>query len=176
MGRVVAHGGLLFVVLSFAGCDTSRRAESEAERSSWTILAESEAEALRKPCSRPFPAGLQGEWLPNSEEVQQAESRIGAALDAAFHRLETNDPAIRLQDYRRQYFGFWRKGEQVLYVNAVASDPSEEGNEDWRTRAFSMCDGGTRSFGAVFDLSGQTFDSFYFDGSYAGPLPGGGGR
>ena len=37
-----------------------------------------------------------------------------------------------------------------------------------------MCDGGTQSYGAVFDLSHQAFDSFYFNGAFQGRLPGGG--
>jgi hypothetical protein len=74
-----------------------------------------------------------------------------------------------LTAYRRQYAGFVRGGQPVLYVNAITDWP-----DDWRKRAVRPCDGGPKSFGAVFDVRGGAFDSFVFNGEFTGPMEGGG--
>lgn len=134
----------------------------------WTVLRGSEAEVLRQPCSRPFPGGLTSAWSPGSPDVLAAEAKLARSLGAALDRLKDKQ-AIPLTAYRRQYAGFVRNGQRVLYVNGIADWP-----DDWRRRAVRMCDGGPKSFGAIFDVGGGTFDSFVFNGEFTGPVEGGG--
>jgi hypothetical protein len=126
----------------------------------WTILTGDEAERLRYPCSRSFPDGLDGTWSPTSVDVGKAESRLGDALDAAFRRLPIGIEAWRPPRYMRQYAGFLRNGRKVLYVNGTFV----RATRPWRTVAARMCDGATKSFGAVFDFDRDAFDSFEFNG------------
>ena len=159
--RGLLQSGVAVCAIALMGC----------HREQWTVLTGTEAAALREPCSRPFPKDLQGAWAPTAEDVELAESKIGPAVDGAFGRLKTDRSAFRPSAYRRQYAGYWRNGRHVLYVNGVAGGLANDG---WRSKAVLMCDGGTRSYGAVFDLDRRSFDSFYFNGTFAGPLPGGG--
>jgi hypothetical protein len=159
--RPVIRSGIVLWAIGICGC----------HREPWTVLNGAEAVALRQPCSRPFPDELQGQWAPRKEDVALAESEIGRAVDAAFARLKTDRPPYRPSSYRRQYAGFWRRERRVLYVNGIASGLTDD---RWRSRAASMCDGGTQSYGAVFDLDRRSFDSFYFNGAFSGRLPGGG--
>jgi hypothetical protein len=158
--RLLIRSGIACCAIALVAC----------HREPWTVLSGKEAAALREPCSRPFPDGLQGEWSPRKEDVELAESAIGHEVEAAFGRLKTEKAPFRPSSYRRQYAGYWRSGRRVLYVNAVARGA----DDGWRSQAALMCDGGTQSYGAVFDLDRRSFDSFYFNGSLAGRLPGGG--
>jgi hypothetical protein len=126
----------------------------------WTILAGKEVERLRYPCSRSFPDGLDGTWTPTAADVGKAESRLGDAIDAAFRRLPIGIEAWRPPRYMRQYAGFLRNGRKVLYVNGTFV----RATRPWRTVAARMCDGATKSFGAVFDFDRDAFDSFEFNG------------
>lgn len=141
----------------------------------WTILPRSEAEKMRQPCTRPFPEGLAEWWRPSEAEVERAEKKLPAAIDAAFARLlHAEDRRRRPERYYRQYAGFLRNGKRVLYVNGLWDETA--GNDSLRSRTTygGMCDGGTYFFGAVYDLEKDAFDSFFFNGRYEGQVPGGG--
>ena len=143
----------------------------------WTVLSRHEAEKMKQPCSRPFPDGLGGWWEPSEAEVERAEKKLPAAIDAAFARLWQTDRRRRPDRYYRQYAGFRRNAKRVVYVNAVGSFTSETPEAlfgEWRTTIVNSCDGGTYAFGAVYDLDKDTFDSFFFSGRFEGPVPGGG--
>src|SRR5262249_39905559 len=111
-------------------------------------------------------------------DVERAEKKLPAAIDAAFARLlRAEDRRRRPERYYRQYAGFLRNGKRVLYVNARASLAEISGRdtqENWRTTILDFCDGGTYAFGAVYDLEKDNFDSFFFSGRYEGQVPGGG--
>jgi len=92
--------------------------------------------------------------MPTAGDVARAEKHLEAAIDAAFARLD-DEREQRPLAYSRQYAGFLRDGHRVLYVDAGPS---------------AMCDGGASSFGAVFDLERDAFDSFSFSGRADGPL------
>jgi hypothetical protein len=127
----------------------------------WTRLSGAEAAALRDTCSRPFPGGLYGEWIPRESDILIAESRLESAFDAAFARRK-NGSAYPRPRYRRQYAGFYRDSQRVLYINAIAE---EDAGKEWRTNAVWMCDGGIGTYGAVFDMTRGAFDFFEFNGS-----------
>lgn len=155
IGRAVRDAGRSTLLLCFflwtAGCHSTPVP--------WTVLSGAEAVALQETCSRPFPKGLYGEWLPHEEDILMAELRLDAAIDAAYGRGTAGRPAFSL--YRRQYAGYWRDGLRVLYINAVAPDAA---SGKWRTKAVMICDGGMITYGALFDLNRQAFDFFFFNG------------
>jgi hypothetical protein len=160
----------LIVVLFISGlnCGRQSRESSTAPRDPWTILSADEADRFRRLCSRPFPKALSGTWQPSTSDVMRAEARLDATLDRAFSRLPS-DRGHRPPRYLRQYGGFWRGGRRVLYVHGFAA-----GHEtNWRSKAaVGLCDGGTMSFGGVYNLDDDSFDSFCFDVMESGRLPG----
>lgn len=133
---------------------------------------------MRQPCSRPFPAGLAGSWEPSEADIERAEAKLPSAIQAALLRLRPEDRRQSPTRYYRQYAGFLRDGRRVLYVNAVADAVERAaGNSTlpgWRETLVNICDGGSVTFGAVYDLEKDAIDSFFFNGSFAGRLPGGG--
>jgi hypothetical protein len=145
----------------------------------WTVLPINEAVKMKEPCSRPFPKGLSGSWMPTAEDIARAEVKLPKAIDAAFGRLRGKDRHARPDRHYRQYAGFLRNGKRVLYVQGLGRDMDDEPgwkafSESWRSRFVSFCDSGRGSFGAVYNLDKGAFDTFVFDGTFAGPLPGGG--
>jgi hypothetical protein len=126
----------------------------------WTVLERSQADKLRKPCSREFPQNLVGYWVPSNGDLAEVEAALDPLLKVEFQRR----PWMTSQGpYLRQYGGFERSGHRVIYVNAVADAAS-----DWRTRAVNICDGGAISFGAVYDLATHRYDWFQTNGPYNG--------
>ena len=145
----------------------------------WTLLPTTEAGKMNQPCSRPFPAGLVGSWEPSEADIERAEAKLSGAIKAAFLLLRPEDRRQSPDRYYRQYAGFLRDGKRVLYVNAVSIDdverpPGNSMSHEWRQRIVNICDGGSVSFGAVYDLDKDAIDSFFFNGTVAGRLPGGG--
>ena len=130
----------------------------------WTVLPESEVRALRQPCSRDFPEGLTGYWAPGKADLVDVERQIDAlvARELAAQYGDADDEQDRLR-YRRQYVGFERAGQRVIYVNAVAA-----GSHSWRRHTVNICDGSVISFGAVYDPTRHRFDWFMFNGPYNG--------
>ncbi|HEY1268934.1 MAG TPA: hypothetical protein VGH16_16880 [Candidatus Binatia bacterium] len=145
----------------------------------WTILPKKEAEKMRQPCSRPLLKELGSVWEPSEANIERAEKKLPAAIDAAFARLSRPEDRRRRPDrYYRQYAGFLRNGKRVIYVSATGVDKNinEIDTREWRTAEILACDTGTYSFSAVYDIEKDRFDLFWFSGRYEGPVPGGGWR
>ena len=143
-----------------------------------TVLPFDEARKMRHPCSRPFPPGLDGWWKPKSDDIERADRKLTNAVDAAFQRLEAKRREHRPDRYYRQYAGFLRDGKRVLYVNALGRQLSDGErwwkieSRGWRDEFHNICDGGTTTFGAVYDLGKDAFDSFMFNGTIGGGFEG----
>ena len=135
----------------------------------WSVLPQTEAQKLTRPCSREFPAGLTGFWTPDARDVAAAEAALPAAIEEAFRSRPPGHDGWRPNHYHRQYAGFLRAGRRVIYVNAVGHEIGEEFSSfmlgDLDTRAQVICDGGEITFGAVFDPQRGGFDSFAFNGA-----------
>lgn len=152
-------GATLIIAVALLSCDSDGK--------NWTALSEQEAHVLIQPCSRSFPKGLSGYWMPERTEIQLAETRFQEALTRSLRRVAKSEHESVPPAWYTQYAGFFRNGRKVIYVNAVRSDVMVEG---WRDRAIVMCDGGIGSFGAVLDLDRDVVDSFEFNGSIGGPI------
>jgi hypothetical protein len=165
-------GQLLWIAISAVSAGGCHRKESHIAQPAdpnWTILKGTEAESLRKPCSRPFPPGLTGEWSPSVDDVARAEAKSFEATSDALDRLPPIARTTTPDLYRHQYAGFMRNGRRVLYLNAVVG-----GGHGWRLKAKDVCDGGLIAFGTVFDLDRDAFETVVFNGALGGPLVGGG--
>jgi|SRR5215213_4302047 len=167
--RILVIGTVLGVLI--LGCRTDEY---------WTILPPAEAAMMNRPCTRPFPEGLAGSWEPSKAEIERAERKLPGAMDAAFARLQLEKRYHRAGRYYRQYGGFLRAGKRVLYINAFGRYTAENNDawdsisQGWQERFIKVCDGGQIAFGAVYDLDKDEVDSFFFNGTIEGPLPGGG--
>jgi hypothetical protein len=122
------------------------------------ILSISAGEGFRNQCSRPDPPTGQM-FVPSHEEVTVAESVLQQGGLSAFSCAPTD-----LTSSKRQYIGIQTGAGRVLYFNAFPSRISEDRPYPWRTTAYMACDGGTRFWGAVFDLDSGKFTEVHFDG------------
>jgi hypothetical protein len=131
------------------------------DQRSWTVFPGTQTDKLRKLCSRAFPEGLTGHWTPSDQEVAEPEAALSALLSEEFQKRPW---MTRQPQYVRQYAGFERAGQRVIYVNAFA------GLGPVAQEALDICDGGAIAFGAVFDLAKHRYDWFQTNGPYNGKL------
>ena len=110
--------------------------------------------------SRDFPEGLTGYWAPATAQIAEVEQQIDAVVNKEVDDLGRGSTPRR---YRRQYAGFYRNGQRVIYVNAIG-----DWSDSWRTRMVNICDGSTISFGAVYNPAAGRFDWFMFNGPFNG--------
>jgi hypothetical protein len=122
-------------------------------------------------CSRDRPNGITGYWLPQAEQVAELEKRLPGFLDKEVHRIvNTSDPrGPQMPNYLRQYAGLVEGGRKIIYVNGFLADRFSSGDglerkADWRTHAFSTCDGYINYFGVEYDPETRDFAHLVFNG------------
>lgn len=122
------------------------------------ILPEQQGESALAQCSRATPGGITGFWTPSVRQVLEVEKRLPELLIASGHN-------IRLSDSRRQYVGVIRGDSHLIYINAFpAVEPREKWDRGWRSRAFTVCDGGPQFWGLLFNPANPTFLFIDFNG------------
>lgn len=127
------------------------------------VLSRQDAPGVVRPCSREFPAGLEGYWQPSPAEVRALESALPRRLAQDIPRPGVMRSVRRLRVYR-QYVGMYRAGTRVIYINGMPPDAVEPQKDEWRRGGLQVCGGGTLFFGLVYIPSTQTFDSFEGNG------------
>lgn len=162
-----------FLLIALGACAPQTVAPSEpqapppfAARTS-AILADREALALSHQCSRTSPGPVGGQWTPTAADVAALEPRLGSVLRT---HLTADNVSADVRDYYRQYAGFVIGGRRQIYVNgvhrsAVERDPDPSHPFDWHTQAIGICDGGSVTFGVIYDPAVQEFTQFAFNGA-----------
>jgi hypothetical protein len=114
-------------------------------------------------CSRSTPKTDGPYWLPNAAEILALESSLWPFLQLRDkHGLPV--PA-KFQQYQRQYIGFTRNGERLIYGNFSPSDD----DQPWRRwslleKPVSACDGGKNFWGIVYRPKTDEFEEPQFNG------------
>ena len=132
-----------------------------------TLLSGRQALALTRPCSRPPPGPVSGQWTPSARDLDAFDMPLTDVLGGQLARANVTAAP---RDYDRQYAGLIINGRRVIYVNGVNRDIAERQSDlahpvDWRNEAIILCDGGSLSFGAEFDAVTHQVTNFAFDGS-----------
>jgi hypothetical protein len=114
-------------------------------------------------CSRDTPESDGAYWLPTAHDIIQLESELWPMLELRDRRGKTVPP--RFQQFQRQYIGFTRNGERLVYGNF---SPEYE-DEPWRRwslleKPVAMCDGGRYFWGIVYKPKSNTFEEPQFNG------------
>jgi hypothetical protein len=109
---------------------------------------------MLRQCSRRTPQKVSSFFTPDASHVTELEARLADYLSRV-------KPALRFQEYSRQYVGFTKDGRQYLYGNFFRSTSSV-------ARASSepiiVCDGGESFWGVVYSLDSKTFEDIRFNG------------
>jgi hypothetical protein len=127
------------------------------------ILPPDKAQQLAHQCSRLSPGPVTGTWTPTPAMIAELESALGAELEKQI--AATPETGFTPQTYYRQYAGLMIGGREVIYVNGVAAGVVEhDGNDLWKTRPITICDGGTITFGVEYDPATRALSNFAFNG------------
>lgn len=124
-----------------------------------------------KQCSRPTPEGAAGFWLPTASQIRAIEPAIPALGRMAPPNLPLPGSAIR---FTRQYIGFTRNQEKLIYVNVVVDDwavdeHSVEQHLEHAVKAMlperpvMLCDGGAFAWGVVYHPARNSFEAPVFN-------------
>lgn len=121
-------------------------------------------------------------WLPDPALIAEAEARLPPLLDSVFSRLHRANPSLSTlqpRDYYRQYLGFMRGGERLVFIhgfhevllqNSGGSEGVPATTLDWRSSVPAWCDAGAGLFGVVYDPRTRTFGRLEFSFTFGGPV------
>jgi len=152
---------LLVAVLLLAPVITQALASQDLRRFEITpdngvVMSRDAAASVAATCSRPFPSGLTGYWVPLPSDLARLETTLAGYLDERIpFEQRPRTPTVPIL---RQYVGMYRSGRKVIYVNGFNGDPVPQ--LPWRTELLRVCDGGPTNFGLVFDTATGAFTDF----------------
>ena len=114
---------------------------------------------LRSP---PGPPVFEDVWIPSQNVKDAMEREMQKILKMnAMECCMMNGKIGNLDDYRYQYFGIVIKGLQLIYINAINLSNDER---DWESKFKDYCDGGTCSWGIIYDPIDHTFSNLSING------------
>lgn len=124
----------------------------------WVVFDEGQAEEMGMAS---WLVQSDGFWTPSNEDVLNLEAGIDAYLrqnSGAFYR----EPPVweRLDEYRRQYFGFKIGGKRFIYGNYFCNDV----RMDWRGDFVMVLDGGDCYFQVEYDVEEGSFIQLMVNG------------
>lgn len=119
-------------------------------------------------CSRQVPHSDAKYWLPTAAEIALLESKLWPLLELR-HQRGLSVPR-RFEPYRRQYIGFTRKGERLIYGNfSVVQGMEAEAPWRWFSlleRPRTACDGGNAFWGIVYKTRSGDFEEPQFNENF----------
>lgn len=145
-----------FLVL--VGCSASRE-KAVILVETGVIFSEEQAKILAKdPMSElqtPF-------WRPTTEDIVKLEARLKIYL-AQHSNSDAQKISKNLQDYKRQYVGFYVNAQRIIFVNAFCGDVWRVGNS-WQHHFEFNLDGGACFFRVRYDRESSDFFGFEVNG------------
>jgi hypothetical protein len=114
-------------------------------------------------CSRDTPKTDGGYWLPTASDITELELDLPSMLELRDNHRQKVPP--RFQQFQRQYIGFTRDGQRLIYAN-FASIFEDEPWKSWSLleRPVVVCDGGSSFWGVVYDPKKRQFEEPQFNG------------
>ena len=146
-----------FLALAIACSGYAQHAASNS-----VALPDHEARKLLKQCSRESPRGVDGFWQLPSKTVKDIDQSIGRVTEL---RTALGKIISEPSKYNRQYAGVKIGDRKLVYINAVLPDPFDL---PWQTQAMIVCDGGSTSWGAIYDPANGRFSDLAINSSLDG--------
>jgi hypothetical protein len=114
-------------------------------------------------CSRETPKTDGNYWLPTASDINELELGLPSMLELRDRRGQKIPPGF--QQFQRQYIGFTRNGQRLIYGNFFSTHE----DEPWKRWSFLekpvvVCDGGTNFWGVVYDPKNKQFEEPQFNG------------
>jgi hypothetical protein len=138
-----------------------------------TVFTGRKALELTDACSRNKPERVQGTWTPTPAQISKLERDLPEAyrisrkawalmIRAAKIGVKPDEVDHNPEPFFRQYGRLIIDGRQIIYANVFRSPAW--GANDWRSKVVNVCDGGANYSGVEYDLKGQAFHPFAFNG------------
>jgi len=113
----------------------------------------------------------QGFWMPTTNQLREAERLLPAFLD----KERQSRPSVRelsevitlAPKSRRQYIGMITNGRKVIWINCFPPKPKNgvDAFGSWNSEIIDVSDGGSRFWGAVYDVKKHSFEKLIVNGS-----------
>lgn len=165
-------------------CGSGALAAGKLDPADGTVFPGKHAFELLGLCSHDTPHGVQGAWDPSPEQISALERDLPQALAdiiathprtwQAVNNLVTAYADHDFVGYDRQYGGFLIGGRRLIYVSAFPHEERDfDGTDmmdmwrkgpDWRHHVVTVCDGGDKWFGVLYDPQTGRFEDFQFGG------------
>lgn len=94
-------------------------------------------------------------FTPTVEDIDRIDSLLGQYF---IQKVTGNSPQITVQDYYRQFAGFWVNGKRCVFVNASCRYP-----DYFLQNTYYPKGGGQCYFRAIVDLDNRKMVVFYFN-------------
>lgn len=149
---------LVIVSLSPFVIAKSKKTQSK----SYAILDASLGPAVVDQCSRPSPIGAKEFWNPTENEITKLEKSL-----LAFLKEIKPSMVFEFENATtfRQYVGYMQGDKKMIYINAFSNVIALVGKrEDWYKKPIVACDGGTRFWGASYDVEAEKVFDLKFNG------------
>jgi hypothetical protein len=130
-------------------------------RTPFVVLPEGAAEEVNQLCSRPGPPKFQRTWKPTETDIQALESHLSRIAGL---RAESGIIGVRIrhpEQYYRQYVGLIIENRRCIFIHAFCDD---EPPKYWRENIVDVCDGGSCSWGVVYDIETGKFSHLEMNG------------
>jgi hypothetical protein len=126
------------------------------------VLPEKATTEVANQCSRPGPPKFEATWTPSRDIVPEMEAGIDAVRSLRAGCCIRGQRITSLDGYYLQYVGIVVNDRKLIYVNAFWGSPSSDA---WLTRPEMYCDGGSGSWGVVYDPERRVFYELHVNGS-----------
>jgi hypothetical protein len=102
-------------------------------------------------------------WLPTASDITELESGLTTRLELRDSRGQPVPP--KFQQFQRQYIGFVRNGERLIYGN-FSSIYDDKPWHQWSflERPTIVCDGGRHFWGIIYNAKTREFEEPQFNG------------
>lgn len=125
------------------------------------VLPETAATGVAHQCSRPGPPKFEATWTPSSDIVREMEERIDDIRSLRAGCCIRGTRITNLESYYFQYAGIVVNDRKLIYVNAFWGSPDSEA---WLTQPVMYCDGGSGSWGVLYDPERRVFFELHVNG------------
>ena len=97
-----------------------------------------------------------GTWEPSTADIGGLEAGLAQVSALKITGWSSNIRIEHAERYFRQYIGVSHRKDRRIYINAFCDDPPPS---DWRTHLYTVIDGATCYWQALYDPATKTFSN-----------------
>jgi hypothetical protein len=102
-----------------------------------------------------FLLGGDKSWTPSIKQIIEVEAALPKYIKS-YHIVQTDSIYKNLSKYKRQYLGYWKKGELFIYINAFREEYLIQ-YSNWKKQFIFYIDGGNSFFQTIYSVRLKKF-------------------